>query len=86
MDAYVREFGVNKGHDEFYTNDTIINIFENYTTNIVSRYVNSPAVFGWEIANDPRVVVLGQSFVVLLSQCLIGATLRYHRTTVRHRP
>jgi mannan endo-1,4-beta-mannosidase len=57
MDAYVRQFGVDKKHDEFYSNQTIIDIFKNYTTNIVSRYVNSPAVFGWELANDPRCVV-----------------------------
>lgn len=54
MDAYVRHFGVDKQHDEFYTNNTIIDLFKNYTTNVVSRYVNSPAIFGWELANDPR--------------------------------
>jgi mannan endo-1,4-beta-mannosidase len=54
IDAYVREFGVNKEHDEFYWNETIIELFKTYTTNIVSRYVDSPAVFGWELANDPR--------------------------------
>jgi len=54
MDTYVREFGVDKKHDEFYTNQTIIDLFKDYTTNIVTRYVHSPAVFGWEIANDPR--------------------------------
>lgn len=57
MDAYVREFGATLNHDEFYTNETIIDIFKSYTTNIVSRYVNSPAVFGWELANDPRSVI-----------------------------
>lgn len=57
MDAYVRHFGVNQQHDEFYTNDTIIELFKNYTTNVVSRYVNSPAIFGWELANDPRCLV-----------------------------
>ena len=57
MDAYVRHFSVNQQHDEFYTNDTIIELFKNYTTNVVSRYVNSPAIFGWELANDPRCLV-----------------------------
>ncbi|KAF7338302.1 Glycoside hydrolase family 5 protein [Mycena venus] len=53
MDAYVRAFGADS-HDAFYTNETIITAFENYTMNIVSRYVNSTAILGWEIANDPR--------------------------------
>jgi len=47
MDVYVREFGVNKTHDEFYTNETILAAFMNYTTQVVTRYVNSPAIFAW---------------------------------------
>ncbi|KAJ7109369.1 glycoside hydrolase family 5 protein [Mycena epipterygia] len=53
MDAYVRAFGADS-HDAFYTNETIIAAFENYTTQIVTRYVNSTSVLAWEIANDPR--------------------------------
>ncbi|KAJ7632612.1 glycoside hydrolase family 5 protein [Roridomyces roridus] len=53
MDAYVRAFGADT-HDAFYTNETIIQAFENYTTQIVQRYVNSTSVLAWEIANDPR--------------------------------
>jgi mannan endo-1,4-beta-mannosidase len=75
MDAYVREFGQNKLHDEFYTNNTIISIFQNYTTNVITRYINSPAIFSWEIANDPRYVVSGRLPNVLLTQCVVGATL-----------
>lgn len=41
-------------HDEFYTNATLLAAFQNYTTQIVTRYVNNPTVFSWEIANDPR--------------------------------
>lgn len=58
MDAYVRQHGKSLHHDEFYTDEKIISLFKNYTTNVVSRYVNSPAVFGWELANDPRSVFL----------------------------
>lgn len=54
MDAYVREFSKTKHHDEFYTDDNIIGIFKTYVTNIVSRYVDCPAILGWELANDPR--------------------------------
>jgi mannan endo-1,4-beta-mannosidase len=53
MDVYVRQFGL-KNHDEFYTNQTLIDSFLNYTDHVVSRYVDSPAVLSWEIANDPR--------------------------------
>ena len=54
MDAYVREFGVSKHHDEFYTNMTIRTIFQNYTQAVVSRFATHPRVLSWELANDPR--------------------------------
>ena len=54
MDAYVREFVHKKEHDEFYANQTIVELFKNYTTTIVTRYKDSPAVLSWELANDPR--------------------------------
>ncbi|KAK7014868.1 helicase ATP-binding domain-containing protein [Favolaschia claudopus] len=69
MDAYVRAFNASS-HDAFYTNETIITAFENYTRNIVSRYVNSTAVLAWEIANDPR------------CNSSIGATASCNTTTV----
>lgn len=53
MDLYVRQFGL-EAHDQFYTDQSILNSFMNFTTQVVSRYVNSPAVFSWELANDPR--------------------------------
>lgn len=53
MDLYVREFG-GTHHDDFYTDDKILNAFKNFTSQIVSRYVNSPAIFSWELANDAR--------------------------------
>jgi mannan endo-1,4-beta-mannosidase len=49
MDVYVRALskcGVHN-HDVFYTEQKILNAFLNYTTQIVTRYVNSPAVLGW---------------------------------------
>ncbi len=46
MDVYVRQFGL-KHHDEFYTNETLIDSFKNYTTQVVKRYVDSPAVLAW---------------------------------------
>jgi len=53
MDLYVRQFGL-ETHDQFYTNPSVLSTFMNFTTQVVSRYVNSPAVFSWELANDPR--------------------------------
>lgn len=79
MDAYVRQFGTNKLHDEFYTNQMIIDLFKNYTTNIVSRYVNSPAIFGWELANDPRC----NSSLTSVT-CTTQTVTRWHSTLAKH--
>ncbi|KAG1846641.1 glycoside hydrolase superfamily [Suillus subluteus] len=53
MDLYVRQFGL-QNHDDFYTSDNTLAAFQNYTKQIVLRYFDSPAVFGWELANDAR--------------------------------
>ncbi|KAF8649026.1 hypothetical protein AX16_006067 [Volvariella volvacea WC 439] len=54
MDTYVRNFGCEMEHDQFYLNEKIIKAFLHYVTCIVSRYRDSPAIFQWEIANDAR--------------------------------
>lgn len=54
MDAYVRRFGSSLHHDQFYVNQQIIDQFKNYATQVVNRYINSPSILSWEIANDPR--------------------------------
>jgi len=55
MDLYVRQFSNTELlHGQFYTEQLIIDAFKNYSAQVVSRYVNNPSVFGWEIANDPR--------------------------------
>jgi len=54
MDSFVRRWGTSLHHDEFYTNEKILGLFQDYTTQVISRYVNSPAILGWETANDPR--------------------------------
>jgi endo-1,4-beta-mannosidase len=56
MDAYVRRFGSSLHHDQFYLNQQIIDQFKNYATQVVNRYINSPSILSWEIANDPRYV------------------------------
>ncbi|KAJ7343492.1 glycoside hydrolase family 5 protein [Mycena albidolilacea] len=79
MDAYVRAFGADS-HDAFYTNETIIAAFENYTTHIVSRYVNSTAVLAWEIANDPRC----NSSIGATASCTTTTVTRWHSRIARH--
>ncbi|KAK0459721.1 glycoside hydrolase family 5 protein [Desarmillaria tabescens] len=79
MDTYVRQFGGCK-HDEFYTNQTLINAFENYTTQIVTRYVNNPTVFSWEIANDARC----NSSVAASPSCTPQTVTAWHSTIAQH--
>ncbi|THH10210.1 hypothetical protein EW145_g1499 [Phellinidium pouzarii] len=80
MDAYVRGFSQNKQHDEFYLNNTIVDIFKNYTTEIVSRYVNSPAVLSWELANDPRC----NSSIAASPVCNTTTVTNWHATVAAH--
>ncbi|KDQ51409.1 glycoside hydrolase family 5 protein, partial [Jaapia argillacea MUCL 33604] len=54
MDLYVRQFECSGTHDAFYTDQHIIASYKAYVAAIVGRYKNSPAIFGWEIANDAR--------------------------------
>ncbi|KIM49126.1 glycoside hydrolase family 5 protein [Hebeloma cylindrosporum] len=97
MDAYVREFSDGKNHDAFYVNPTILAKFTNYTTQIVSRYVESPAIFAWEIANDPRYIIRLSLICIWLKsphqmQLLLPATVlcnthtitKFHSTIAQH--
>lgn len=80
MDVYVRQLGENLAHDQFYTNQTLINAFQNYITQLVSRYVNSTAVFAWEIANDPRC----NSSIPGSSSCSTTTITQWHSTIAQH--
>ncbi|KAJ7774617.1 glycoside hydrolase family 5 protein [Mycena maculata] len=79
MDAYVRAFGAST-HDDFYTNATIIASFINYTTQVVQRYVNSTAILGWEIANDPRC----NSSVASSPSCNTTTITAWHALIAQH--
>ncbi|KIK57840.1 glycoside hydrolase family 5 protein [Collybiopsis luxurians FD-317 M1] len=79
MDVYVRQFGL-KNHDEFYTNETLVQTYMNYTTQIVTRYVNSPSVFAWEIANDPRC----NSSVAASPGCTANNITQWHSRIATH--
>jgi len=82
MDVYVRALSNSAvhNHDDFYTDQTILNSFLNYTTQIVSRYVNSPAILGWELANDPRC----NSTLPATSQCNTNTVTLWHSQVAQH--
>ncbi|KAG2020297.1 CEL4b mannanase [Coprinopsis cinerea AmutBmut pab1-1] len=78
MDTYVRQFGLDN-HDEFYTNPKVINAFKNFTATIAKRYTNSPAVFGWELANDARC-----SSTVGATTCNPKVITKWHSNIAQH--
>jgi mannan endo-1,4-beta-mannosidase len=53
MDVYTINLG-GRYHDEFFYNRRIIDAYKNYVRTIVNRYKNSPAIFAWELGNEPR--------------------------------
>ncbi|KAF2226810.1 putative mannan endo-1,4-beta-mannosidase C [Elsinoe ampelina] len=53
MDVYTVNLG-GKYHDDFYTMPAIKQAYKNYVSAFVNRYKNSPAIFAWELANEPR--------------------------------
>ncbi|KAI9566434.1 glycoside hydrolase family 5 protein [Boletus coccyginus] len=79
MDLYVRQLGL-ETHDQFYTNPSVLSAFMNFTTQVVSRYVNSPAVFSWELANDPRC----DSTIPASSDCTTETITQWHATVAAH--
>ncbi|KAF8902147.1 glycoside hydrolase superfamily [Gymnopilus junonius] len=57
----------------FYTNETILSKFMNYTTQVVSRYVDSPAIFAWcnsSVASSPT--------------CTTTTITQFHSTVAQH--
>lgn len=53
MDAYVRASNLTE-HDQFFTNQTLINAFENFLNVLIPRYANNTELLAWELANDAR--------------------------------
>ncbi|KAH9966661.1 glycoside hydrolase superfamily [Russula dissimulans] len=77
MDTYVREFGVKKTHDEFYTDQTIRDKFYSYVEFVVKRYANEPGVLGWELANDARC----ESTLSTSPECNTNVVTQWHADT-----
>lgn len=63
MDQYVRWYGL-KYHHEFYTDAKVRGAFKDWIKHLVERknhldgvvYRDDPAIFAWELANEPRMV------------------------------
>ncbi|KAF4555520.1 Cellulase (glycosyl hydrolase family 5)-like protein 1 [Elsinoe fawcettii] len=53
MDVYTVNLG-GQYHDDFYTKPEIKQAYKNYVSAFVNRYKDSPAIFAWELANEPR--------------------------------
>ncbi|KAJ5300329.1 uncharacterized protein N7443_005331 [Penicillium atrosanguineum] len=52
MAVYVTAFGGTQ--TSWYTNDDAQSAYRNYIAAVVARYLDSPAIFAWELANEPR--------------------------------
>nr|QMV47764.1 hyperthermostable beta-1,4-mannanase [Thermothelomyces thermophilus] len=53
MDVYTVNLG-GRYHDDFYTVPRIKEAFKRYVKAVVTRYKDSPTIFAWELANEPR--------------------------------
>jgi len=53
-DVYVEQLCTSGFHDEFYTNEKVLAAFKNWVKTVVTRYVDSKAIFSWQLMNDPR--------------------------------
>jgi len=79
MDAYVKEFGKKKTHDEFFTDKKIRKEFYKYIKFIVSRYADEPGVIAWELANDARCI----STLPASEHCNTNTITRWHAETAK---
>ena len=53
MDVYTVNLG-GRYHDDFYRLPAIKDAFKAYIKAMVTRYKDSPTIFAWELANEPR--------------------------------
>ncbi|KAL5049069.1 hypothetical protein BDW71DRAFT_165319 [Aspergillus fruticulosus] len=53
MNAYVKAYGA-ADKTEWFENEDIQAAYQAYIEAVVGRYIDSPAVFAWELANEPR--------------------------------
>lgn len=63
MDQYVTWYGL-QYHDQFYTDARVKQAYKNWAAHLVNRvntitgvvYKNDPAIFSWELGNEPRCI------------------------------
>ncbi|KAL6233330.1 hypothetical protein BDW75DRAFT_193242 [Aspergillus navahoensis] len=53
MNAYVKAYGA-ADKTKWFENEDIQAAYQAYVEAVVGRYIDSPAVFAWELANEPR--------------------------------
>jgi mannan endo-1,4-beta-mannosidase len=80
MDVYVRQLTAAQEHSEFYTNQSLINAFKDYTTQVVSRYVNNSNLLSWEVANDARC----NSTLATSATCTTNTVTNWHSVIAQH--
>lgn len=55
ISLYIQQIvGSGGTHDTFYSNSQIVNAYKKYVNFFVNRYKSSPAIFAWELMNEPR--------------------------------
>ncbi len=55
ISLYIQQIlGSSATHDTFYSNSNIVAAYKKYVNFFVNRYKNSPAIFAWELMNEPR--------------------------------
>jgi mannan endo-1,4-beta-mannosidase len=62
MDQYLTWYGLNK-HHLFYTDERVRTAYKNWAAHLINRkntvngsvYKDDPTIFGWELANEPRI-------------------------------
>jgi hypothetical protein len=85
MDQYLEWVGLpTTDHDAFYTNSTVIALYENYVNHILTHvnsitgiaYNHDPAVLAWDIANEPRVTDTADSSSIVTWVSTIASYVR----------
>ncbi|GES60436.1 mannan endo-1,4-beta-mannosidase F [Aspergillus terreus] len=53
INSYLQAYG-GASNEDFYNSEPMQKAYRAYVKEVVSRYIDSPAVFAWELANEPR--------------------------------
>jgi endo-1,4-beta-mannosidase len=76
INTYIQQIaGSSAKHDAFYNNAQIVTAYKKYINFFVNRYKNSPAIFAWELMNEPRTHCNHCSVSAFWLMCL---TVRLH--------